>query len=121
VHDVCVLVWLSLIPAWTLPFLNVRLARAYQCALEDSQVAARAWILALGDEQDAVEVVTDVVHRHRGMNLVDRAPQRLLRHAERRAVVRAMPRMLVELRQRPELGFVHAEMWLARTTIMVQY
>jgi len=36
-------------------------------------------------------------------------------------VVRAMPRMLTELYRQPELGFVHAEMWFARTTIMVQY
>lgn len=36
-------------------------------------------------------------------------------------VVRAMPRMLTELHQQPELGFVHAEMWFSRTTIMVQY
>ena len=36
-------------------------------------------------------------------------------------VVRAMPRMLKELYRRPDLGFVHAEMWFSRTTIMVQY
>ena len=36
-------------------------------------------------------------------------------------VIGAMPRMLVELHQQPELGFIHAEMWFARTTIMVQY
>jgi hypothetical protein len=36
-------------------------------------------------------------------------------------VIRAMPRMLVELHRQPELGFIHAEMWFARTTIMVQY
>ena len=36
-------------------------------------------------------------------------------------VVRAMPRMLQELHRQPELGFLHAEMWFARTTIMVQY
>jgi Domain of unknown function (DUF4188) len=36
-------------------------------------------------------------------------------------VVRAMPRMITELYRQPELGFVHAEMWFARTTIMVQY
>lgn len=36
-------------------------------------------------------------------------------------VVRAMPRMLTELHRQPELGFLHAEMWFARTTIMVQY
>jgi hypothetical protein len=36
-------------------------------------------------------------------------------------VVRAMPRMLTELHRQPELGFMHAEMWFARTTIMVQY
>ena len=36
-------------------------------------------------------------------------------------VVRAMPRMLNELHRQPELGFIHAEMWFARTTIMVQY
>jgi hypothetical protein len=36
-------------------------------------------------------------------------------------VVRAMPRMIGELYRQPELGFLHAEMWFARTTIMVQY
>ena len=36
-------------------------------------------------------------------------------------VVSAMPRMLRELHQQPELGFLHAEMWFARTTLMVQY
>lgn len=36
-------------------------------------------------------------------------------------VVRAMPRMLKELSRQPDLGFIHAEMWFARTTIMVQY
>ena len=36
-------------------------------------------------------------------------------------VVRAMPRMLQELYRQPELGFIHAEMWFSRTTIMVQY
>lgn len=36
-------------------------------------------------------------------------------------VVRAMPRMITELYRQPELGFMHAEMWFSRTTIMVQY
>jgi hypothetical protein len=36
-------------------------------------------------------------------------------------VVQAMPRMLKELYRQPELGFLHAEMWFARTTLMVQY
>jgi hypothetical protein len=36
-------------------------------------------------------------------------------------VVRAMPRMITELYRQPELGFVHAETWFSRTTIMVQY
>lgn len=36
-------------------------------------------------------------------------------------VVTAMPRMLRELYAKPESGFVHAEMWFGRTTIMVQY
>ncbi len=36
-------------------------------------------------------------------------------------VVRAMPRMIKELYAQPELGFIHAEMWFSRTTIMVQY
>ena len=35
--------------------------------------------------------------------------------------MRAMPRMLEELRRRPELGFIHADTWFARTTMMVQY
>jgi len=29
--------------------------------------------------------------------------------------------MISELSRQPELGFIHAEMWFARTTIMVQY
>lgn len=33
----------------------------------------------------------------------------------------AMPRMIKELYAKPELGFLHAEMWTSRTTIMVQY
>lgn len=36
-------------------------------------------------------------------------------------VAMAMPRMLKELRRQPELGLLHAEMWLSRTTILVQY
>jgi hypothetical protein len=33
----------------------------------------------------------------------------------------AMPRMIRELRSKPELGFLGAEQWFGRTTIMVQY
>lgn len=33
----------------------------------------------------------------------------------------AMPRMIKELTRHPEMGFLHAEMWFGRTTIMVQY
>lgn len=33
----------------------------------------------------------------------------------------AMPRMIKELYKNPEHGFLHAEMWFGRTTIMVQY
>jgi hypothetical protein len=36
-------------------------------------------------------------------------------------VVRAMPRMITELYSHPELGFLHAESWFARTTLLVQY
>jgi hypothetical protein len=36
-------------------------------------------------------------------------------------VAAAMPRMVRELMRRPELGFLHAETWFARTIIMVQY
>ncbi len=36
-------------------------------------------------------------------------------------VATAMPRMLKELYRQPELGFIHAEMWFSRTTILVQY
>jgi hypothetical protein len=36
-------------------------------------------------------------------------------------VAAAMPRMLRELSQRPELGFIHSEMWFSRTIILVQY
>ncbi len=36
-------------------------------------------------------------------------------------VARSMPRMIKELCRRPELGFMHAEMWFSRTIIMLQY
>ena len=36
-------------------------------------------------------------------------------------VAMAMPRMVKELSLRPESGFLHAEPWFGRTTIMVQY
>ena len=36
-------------------------------------------------------------------------------------VAAAMPRMLSELRARPDLGFLHAEMWFARTILVLQY
>lgn len=36
-------------------------------------------------------------------------------------VMRAMPRMLAELRQQPEFGFLHGETWFGRTAMMVQY
>jgi hypothetical protein len=36
-------------------------------------------------------------------------------------VARAMPRMLEELRQKPELGMLGGELWGGRTTILVQY
>ena len=36
-------------------------------------------------------------------------------------VARAMPRMLEELQQQPELGMLGGEMWAGRTTILVQY
>jgi hypothetical protein len=36
-------------------------------------------------------------------------------------VAMAMPRMLNELYRQPELGFIHAETWFARTLILVQY
>jgi hypothetical protein len=36
-------------------------------------------------------------------------------------VAMAMPRMIRELAGKPELGFIHAETWVGRTTIMVQY
>jgi len=36
-------------------------------------------------------------------------------------VATAMPRMLKELHTRPELGFLHAETWFARTILVIQY
>jgi hypothetical protein len=36
-------------------------------------------------------------------------------------VASAMPRMVRELISHPELGFLHAENWFGRTTIMLQY
>lgn len=36
-------------------------------------------------------------------------------------IARAMPRMLRELDEHPELGLLHADGWFGRTSIMVQY
>ena len=36
-------------------------------------------------------------------------------------VDRAMPRMIAGLYKKPELGFLHAESWFARTIVLVQY
>jgi hypothetical protein len=36
-------------------------------------------------------------------------------------VLMAMPRMIKELRRQPELGFLGADAWFGRTTLMVQY
>jgi hypothetical protein len=36
-------------------------------------------------------------------------------------VLNAMPKMLTELYTRPELGFIHHEMWFSRTIILTQY
>ena len=36
-------------------------------------------------------------------------------------VARAMPRMVKELYEHPQLGFIHAETWFSRTIIVVQY
>jgi hypothetical protein len=36
-------------------------------------------------------------------------------------VVAAMPRMIKELEQRPELGFLGAEAWFSRTPVLIQY
>lgn len=36
-------------------------------------------------------------------------------------VARAMPAMLDELRRQADSGFLHAEMWMGRTLILVQY
>ncbi|WP_185821924.1 DUF4188 domain-containing protein [Xanthomonas sp. GW] len=36
-------------------------------------------------------------------------------------VLQAMGQMIGELHSRPELGFLHAESWLSRTTVMIQY
>jgi len=37
------------------------------------------------------------------------------------SVATAMPRMVKQLSRQPELGFLHAEMWFGRTTLMLQY
>ena len=36
-------------------------------------------------------------------------------------VLTAMPRMIKELQQQPELGYLHGHMWLSRTILQVQY
>ncbi|GAC1411762.1 MAG: hypothetical protein NVSMB6_13320 [Burkholderiaceae bacterium] len=36
-------------------------------------------------------------------------------------VAAAMPRILKELQQQPERGFLHSEVWFSRTIILVQY
>jgi hypothetical protein len=46
---------------------------------------------------------------------------RPLRVARWVPVARAMPRMIRELMARPDLGFLHAEVWFSRTTILIQY
>jgi hypothetical protein len=46
---------------------------------------------------------------------------RLLRVDQWWPVAAAMPRMIRELMNAPELGFLGAEQWFGRTTIMVQY
>jgi hypothetical protein len=48
----------------------------------------QAQLLAFGHKQDAVEVVADVVHRHRKAHLVQQVLQHLLRHAEHGAKAR---------------------------------
>lgn len=37
------------------------------------------------------------------------------------SVARAMRRMLAELREQPDMGMLHVEMWAGRTVMMVQY
>ncbi len=36
-------------------------------------------------------------------------------------VAKAMPRMLDELKRRPELGLLHHELWIGRTFLVLQY
>ncbi|RQO55488.1 DUF4188 domain-containing protein [Paucibacter sp. KBW04] len=36
-------------------------------------------------------------------------------------VAQAMPRMLKELQDKPELGLLHSDLWFSRTTLLVQY
>lgn len=36
-------------------------------------------------------------------------------------VFSAMPKMLKELQKQPELGFIHSEMWVSRTVMVMQY
>ena len=43
----------------------------------------QAELLAFGDEQNAVEVVADVMHRHGKRHLAQQVFQHLLRHAEK--------------------------------------
>ncbi len=35
--------------------------------------------------------------------------------------MQAMPKMIKELKNQPETGFLHAEIWYSRTSIMLQY
>jgi hypothetical protein len=46
---------------------------------------------------------------------------RLIRVDKWWPVAAAMPRMLKELQQRPELGLLHYEIWAGRTTLVLQY
>ena len=46
---------------------------------------------------------------------------RLWRVADWAPVVAAMPRMLAELRAKPELGFICGETWFGRTIVTIQY
>src|SRR5260370_13289668 len=53
--------------------------------------------------------------------LIGRRSNRLLKAQKRWAVFSAMPRIMQELYQHPELGFISGHFWCGRTTIAVQY
>ena len=79
----------------------------------------QAQLFALGHEQDAVEVIADVMHRHRKRHLVQQVLERLLGHAEGRTETGGLlhHRKILgrhRLHREPALASLEDELVLAR-------